>query len=106
MVDRPEFGQKVTVKALAEKDHKGWITFWKKSDRWDLPREGLYIGRRNVYGGILKETPVSFYDGEIDEDPSPYYFSRQSQHEVWLIVFNEHQNPVRAFPEDVEVIND
>lgn len=96
MVIKPEFGDKVIVSKLAVKHHLGTKTLWNKEERYDLPKEGLYIGKRCVYDGKMVAS-TQRYEDVFESD----YFSRGEMHEIWLVVFNERENPVRVFPEDV-----
>ena len=67
MVTKPNFGDEVIVSKLAVKDHFGTKTFWKQEERYDLPKEGLYIGKRCVYDGKMVVSAQRYEDVEIKE---------------------------------------
>lgn len=100
----PTFGQPVLVSKVAYKciDNINECTYWK-TKILDEPKKGLYIGKRTVYDGRWKWTTVGgndFYDPPDEIS----YFHRDNQHTVFVIVFNERENPVKVFPEDIEII--
>lgn len=95
---RPELGSRVQIMAHAHKTSTGYDTHWSRLS-YSHPEEGIYIGYRQVYNGTWKETHP------LDWDSADWYFSRTDQHEIWLVVKNDRTNPVRCFPDDVEVID-
>lgn len=106
---RPKFGQLCRVSAYAYKytegDPKDRSKFWTRLGKQSMnPRDGLYIGYRIVHEGSTED--IKEY-GEYGEVLSKHrVFIHESSREVWLIVFNERENPIRVFPEDVSSINE
>jgi hypothetical protein len=94
---RPEFGQRVTIRAFMKRyarwDYtKGYLAGhdWKRIEL-DAETKAIYIGYRTVYDGTI----IHNY-GEDNE------FKRDTSHRVYLVVTNERTNPIRVLPEDVE----
>ena len=98
---RPEFGQRCRVSAIAIKEYefKSKIETYTRWNKHPLSphRDGLYIGYRTVHEGITED--VKEYGTLVQRK-----FTHESSREVWLIVLSERENPVRAFPEDVEIL--
>ena len=105
---RPAWGQMCVVKAVAVKNHVDDPhykdsdypqpeTLWERQELEEA-QTMMYIGARQVFDGVWRDR--RYYD----DWEGYYYFKRKKQSEVWLLVPSEHQNTVRAFPDDVEII--
>ena len=103
-MNSPIFRQRCKVFAIAKKVRKEMdgklITQYER--RIMAPKEGIYIGYRNVHEGETetihkKESPW------IGNDKNSHrLFTHTLSRVVWVFVFNEKEKPVYVFPEDVK----
>lgn len=102
-MDRPNLGQAVIIKAemakIKERDRglnnsRSTKTRWERCELAKAP-EGVYIGWRTICDC---DFDASGYRDDYDES------TRNFNHRViWLIVIDEHMNPLYVLPEDVMI---
>ncbi len=110
---RPMIGQRVFITGEAIKERK--LNALQNATRtiiantiWECKRDvppylsypsffGFFTGYRTVYNGTTK---IDLIDGRYREA----CFTPTEHFEVWLIVRNARQNPIRVFPSDALII--
>ena len=100
-MNRPTFGQVCKVYAIAKKirEEKDGKLMTRYVRRIIAPKEGIYIGYRNVHEG---DTKTINERGEYGTVLGSYHtFTHTSSRVVWVIAFNDKEKPVYVFPEDV-----
>lgn len=106
---RPEMGQRVRITGKAKQirgyqrekinsvapwgSRTGYPRQWIRDD-FDISQEGIYIGYRTIFDGYIW----------WENDEVGNVFAPSDHHEVWLVVINPRHNPIRVFPEDVEIL--
>ena len=101
-MNRPIFGQRYIVFAIAKKVRNEMdgklITQYER--RIMAPKEGIYIGYRNVHEG---QTETINERGEYGTVLGSYRtFTHTTSRGVFVFAFNEKEKPVYVFPEDVK----
>jgi hypothetical protein len=98
---KPALGQKVKIVAEAKKtkEREPWLnrnmevkTRWVRCELEKEP-EGIYIGWRTI-------CDCDFWRGGYEEDYDEQ-IKNFNHRVVWLVVIDEHMNPLYVFPEDV-----
>ena len=82
MGNKLEFGQRVRINSCLDRQTDYPNRTWK-SLSGGFPRDGLYIGYRTIYEGVLR---AKSYD-------DPGYLSVTKSHVVYLVVEAENKKP-------------
>lgn len=105
-MNRPMFGQRYKVNAIAKKvrlEQDGKL-MTQYERRIMAPKEGIYIGYRNVHEGET-ETINEMESPWVGNNKDSYHeFTHTLSHVVFVFAFNEKEKPVYVFPEDVKGI--
>jgi hypothetical protein len=96
-VQRPEIGQRVRITGEMEREKRYIDGRWsRQSVTWrecGSDATGVYIGYRTVAEGEVRY---------IDSETGSAFFPK-THFEVWLIVTDPRQNPIKCRPEQVVV---
>lgn len=94
----PQLGEKLTIYSVMDRcfshptEYRTEVTW--QSQPLDKPIEGIYIGYRYVYDGVIHEARTDYWSGASE----PATFEQKQSRWVWLMVLDERRNPIHVDP--------